>query len=189
MNDLTDNEKRALIDREITLAYPKMYKDFLRITGYNNEQWEDLLPFCISEFLTKKPINYQYQVAVIDKKLLNYMGRSMSLNLKSNSSPFWSQYRKPMYNNRGIYLAETDNNYKDGNYDEVKIPGEMDNFDCMLYHLDKMDFYHKAIITDYFLNEMTYQQLHKKYGITLISLKKAVDAGLASIRNKCKAIL
>ena len=70
MNNLTDDEKRALVDREITLAYPKMYKDFLRITGYNNEQWEDLLPFCISEFLTKKPIDYQYQVSVIDKKLL-----------------------------------------------------------------------------------------------------------------------
>ena len=188
MNDLTDNEKKALINREITLAYPKMYKDFLRITSYNSEQWEDLLPFCISEFLTKKSIDYQYKVCVIDKKILNYMGRSMSLNLKSSASPFWNQHRRSMYNNRGIYLAESDKNYQKGNYDEIKLPGEANNYDCMMEQLDKLDFYHKAIMNDYFLLGMTYREMNLKYGITLNSLKIAVTEGIKIIQDKCKAI-
>ena len=65
----------------------------------------------------------------------------------------------------------------------------MDEFDCMVQQLDKLDFYHKTIITDYFLNSMTYVQINKKYGISLIHLKRAVDNGLEIIRNKCKAIL
>jgi DNA-directed RNA polymerase specialized sigma subunit len=116
------------------------------------------------------------------------MGRSMSLNLKSSTSPFWGQYRRQMYNNRGIYLAESSKSYIDGEYDEIKLE-EIDEFECMVQQLDKLDFYHKAIITDYFLNSMTYAQINKKYGISLIHLKRAVDNGLEIIRNKCKAIL
>jgi hypothetical protein len=49
-----------------------------------------------------------------------------------------------------------------------------------------MNFYNQAILTDYFIYEMTYQQLNKKYGISLNHLRKAVDEGLAIIRDACK---
>ena len=185
MNELTTDEMRDMINREITLAYPKMLADEKQITSYNYHLYSDLLSFCLSEFLSKKDIQYQYKVCCIDKKILNYIGRSMSLNLRSSTSPYWSQIRKQSYNYRGVYLIETEDAYVNGQYDEIEI-SEDSNYECMMEQLNKMNFYNQAILTDYFINEMTYQQLNKKYGISLNNLRKAVDEGLAIIRDACK---
>ena len=90
-----------------------------------------------------------------------------------------------MYHNRGVYLIETENAYVNRQYDEIEV-SEDENYNCMMAQLSKMNFYNQAILTDYFINEMTYQQLNKKYGISLSHLRKAVDEGLAIIREACK---
>jgi hypothetical protein len=186
--DLTEDEMREMINREITLAYPKMLQDYKRISGYNFQQFEELLPFCLEQFLTKKPIEYQYKVCVTDKAILNYMGRSMSLNLKSSSSPYWNKIRKQSYNYRGVYLAETEDAYIKREYDVIQDPDTTDNYDCMLMQLDKLNFYYKPLVTDYYLNGLTYQQLNKKYGIALRHLKQAIDEGIKIIRTECKKL-
>ena len=56
----------------------------------------------------------------------------------------------------------------------------------MLIQLDKLDFYHKPLLTDYYLKGMTYEQLNKKYGIALRHLRKAIDKGIEIIRTECK---
>lgn len=187
MNELTPEEKRDMINYEISKAYPKMLADERRITSYNYHLYSDLLSFVLSEFLSKKSLDYQYKVCCIDKKILNYIGRSMSLNLRSSSSPYWNQIRKQSYNYRGVYLAETDDAYVLGQYDEIEIT-EDTNYDCMLTQLEKLDFYHKPLVTDYYLNQMTYQQLNKKYNISLNHLKKAIDKGIEIIRTECKKV-
>jgi len=194
MNDLTDNEKRDLVNREVTLAYSKMLQDEKRITSYNYKYFSDLLSFCLEQFLTKKTLDYQYKVAVVDKALLNYMGKSMALNLKSKSSPYWNQVRKASYNFRGVYEAEYENStYKTVNFDLEELD---DNFDlpihqsdpveCISHAVENLDFYHKAIMLDYYFNNMTYNEMNKKYNITLISLKKAVDQGKQLIKEQCQ---
>jgi hypothetical protein len=184
--ELTEDEMRDMINREITKAYPKMQKDFLRISSYNHQQFEELLPFCLEEFLTKKSIHYQFKVCVTDKAILNYMGRSMSLNLRSSSSPYWNKIRKQSYNYRGIYLAENQDAYIKREYDVITDPDEQDNFDCMLIQLDKLSFYHKPLVIDYFLNGMTYTKMFEKYKISIQHLKQAIDEGLETIRQECK---
>jgi len=191
--DLTEEEMREMINIKITQVYPKLYKDFLRITSYNREQFEDLLPFCIAEFLSKKDITYQYKVAVIDNALPNYMGKSMSINLRSSSSPFWHQYRQEGYNSRGAYLAETNNKYIQGEFDEIQdmlSPAtEVDPYECMMSAISKLDFYHQPLITDYYLKGMTYQQMNKKYGIALRHLKLAIDEGIKQIQQHCNQFI
>jgi hypothetical protein len=183
--NLTEDEMRDMINREITLAYPKMLLDERQITSYNYHLYSDLLSFVLSEFLSKKPIEYQYKVCCIDKKVLNYIGRSMSLNLRSSTSPYWSHIRRDSYNFRGIYLAETDKAYINGDYDEIEI-NEDDNYNCMLIQLNKLNFYLKPLIIDYYIQGMTYMQLNKKYGISLKHLKTAIDEGLNIIKTECK---
>jgi hypothetical protein len=185
VDELTDDEKRDMINIAIAKHYPKMLLDEKRITSYNYHLYSDLLSFCMEQFLCKKPLDYQFKVCVTDDAILNFMGRSMSLNLRSSSSPYWSHIRKDSYNYRGIYLAETDRAYIKGDYDEIEI-SEDDDFDCMLNQLSKLDFYHQPLITDYYLKNMTYLQLHKKYGISLRDLKTAIDKGLEIIRTECK---
>jgi hypothetical protein len=185
MNDLTEDEMRDMINREITLAYPKMCQDERRITSYNYHLYSDLLSFVLSEFLSKKPIEYQYKVCCVDKKILNYIGRSMSLNLRSSTSPYWSHIRRDSYNFRGLYLAETDKSYVNGDYDEISV-NQDDDYGCMLIQLEKLDFYHKPLIVDYYLKGMTYDQLNKKYGIALRHLRQAISEGLEIIKTECR---
>jgi hypothetical protein len=188
MNEFTQDEMRDMINIAITKAYPKLLKDEKRITSYNYHLYSDLLSFCMEQFLTKKSIDYQYKVCVTDDKILNYMGRSMSLNLRSSTSPYWSNIRSQSYNYRGVYLAETDKDYVNGKFDEIKLI-ESDSYDCMLTALDKLDFYHKPLITDFYLNGMSYVKMNKKYGISLDHLRKAIDNGLELIRQHCNKFL
>jgi len=193
IDELTEDEMRDMVNIKITQIYPKLYKDFRRITSYNYEQFEDLLLFCLHEFLTKKPISYQYKVAIIDNALLNYMGKSMSLNLKSSSSPFWHNYRQESYNSRGAYLAETENKYIQGEFDEIQdmlSPAtEVDPYECMMAAISKLDFYHKPLITDYYLKSMTYKQMNEKYGISLPHLKIAINEGIKQIQQHCNQFI
>ena len=185
INNLTEDEMRDMVNREITLAYPKMLLDEKRITSYNYHLYSDLLSFVLAEFLTKKSIQYKYKVCCVDKKILNYIGASMSLNLRSSSSPYWNQIRKQSYNYRGVYLAETDQAYITGQYDEITIAEDTD-YDCMLLQLEKLDFYHKPLLVDYYIQGMTFIQLNKKYGISLRHLREAINKGLEIIRTECK---
>jgi len=185
IDELTEDEMRDMINREITLAYPKMLLDEKRITSYNYHLYSDLLSFVLAEFLGKKSIQYQFQVCCINKKVLNYIGKSMSLNLRSSSSPYWNQIRKQSYNYRGVYLAETDQAYITGQYDEITIAEDAD-FECMLLQLEKLDFYHKPLLVDYYIQGMTFIQLNKKYGISLRHLREAINKGLEIIRTECK---
>jgi len=188
MNDLTEEEMRVFINSAITKAYPKMRKDEKRITSYNYHLYSDLLSFCLEQFLCKKPIDYQFKVCVTDDAILNFMGRSMSLNLRSSTSPYWSHIRRDSYNYRGLYLAESDKDYVTGNYDIIQEQ-EMDNQDCVLQALEQLDFYHKPLLTDYYLNGLNYSQLNKKYNISPNHLKKAIDKGISIIRQQCKQFI
>jgi len=186
--NLTDDEKRDMINIAITKHYPKMLKDERQITSYNYHLYSDLLSFCMEQFLIKKDINYQYKVCVEDDAILNYMGRAMSLNLRSSTSPYWSHIRRDSYNFRGLYLAESDKDYISGNYDIIQEQ-EMDSQDCVLQALEQLDFYHKPLLTDYYLNGLNYSQLNKKYGISPNHLKKAIDTGISIIKQQCKQFI
>lgn len=193
MNDLTTSEKWDYINIQVTKDYPKMAADAKRITSYNSEQFEDLLPFCIAELLTKKSIDYLYKLIVLDKALPNFMGKSMSLNLRSSTSPFWSKYRREGYNSRGIYLKETDKAYIQGEFEEITewdTPAEhIDSFECMMAALNKLDFYHSALLNDYFIKEMTFKAMNEKYGISLAHLRKDIDHGIKLIQQHCNHFL
>jgi hypothetical protein len=64
VDELTDNEKRDMINIAIAKHYAKMLKDERRITSYNYHLYSDLLSFCMEQFLCKKNIDYQYKVCV-----------------------------------------------------------------------------------------------------------------------------
>lgn len=196
-NNLTEDEMREMVNRKVTQKYEKLLKDCKQITTSNYHKYgEDLLAYCLEKFLLDKPIKYQFTVAVIDDKLPNYMGRAMSLNLKSSSSPFWAKYRRESYNSRGSYIVEYGD--KDKNHklpidefttvsDDFDVPVHIsDPVECISHAVENLDYYHKALVNDYFFNNMTYTQMNKKYGITLISLKKAIDKGKQLIKEQCQ---
>jgi len=189
MENLTIEDKKKAINAKITQHWNKMCQDEKRITSYMSDKWDDLLVFCLEEFLTKKPIDYQYEVAVVNDKLPNFMGRSMSLNLKSQSSPYWYKIRQHLFNTRGSYLTEQGEEFGKFDHDEIPDPDmaieDMNPRECMSAAVEKLDFYHRQLITDYFFNELTYKQIQAKYGIPLNSVQKDTKKAIKLLQQHC----
>jgi hypothetical protein len=185
---MTEEEKHKAINDKITQHWDKMCQDEKRITSYNSEQWDDLLAFTIAEFLEKKSLDYQYEVAVINDKLPNYIGKAMSLGIKSQTSPYWHKIRKPMYNTRGTYEAEYDpeyvNSYNELQHHDLPLE-EINPHECLLVALTKLNFYDATLIQEYFIEGKTYSELYTKYGITLNNLRKDINTAVNRIRKHC----
>jgi hypothetical protein len=194
---MTDSEKRDQINAKVTQYYPKMYRDSMQIAGANFEKYgSDLLAYCLEDFLCNKSIDYQYKISCIDEKLPNYIGYSMGLQIKSSSSPFWFKYRKEGYNSRGIYLAEDGSVEIDPSVeievdeidDEFDSPAYVKNdLDCVRYALEQLHWYDRILVDDYFIKGLTYSSMHKKYNISLNSLKKDINSALNKIRKICSS--
>ena len=188
--ELSDEQIRKEIAAVMNKEYHRYVRNSKIVAGSNYDMYgQDLLSFCISEFLTKKPLPYQYQVVVTDKKFENYLAKSMSLNIRSSTSPYWSKMRKESYISRVTYLADNEL-FQKGDYDEISdfdTPAQYYNpTECMMEALDKLDFYYKELITQYFLNKLTFAQMNKKYGITLNSLHKDMKKAIKKIQQHCK---
>jgi hypothetical protein len=194
---MSEEEKREQINAKVTQWYAKMYKDSMQIAGANFSLYgEDLLAYCLEDFLCNKDLDYQYKVSCIDDKLVNYIGRSMALQIKSSSSPFWFKYRKEGYNSRGIYLVEDGKEELDP---LIEMGEEMDvefdspayvknDLDCLRYALTQIHWYDSHLVNDYFIKGLTYQDMHVKYGITLNSLKRDINKALTNIKKLCSHI-
>jgi hypothetical protein len=190
---------KSEINDKINQYYNKMVADSIQISGYNKDTYsEDLLSYCLEYFLCNKTLEQQYKIAVIDNKLPNWIGRMMSLQIKSSTSPFFIKYRKQSVNARGSYLVEYNPNVKpidpefslDYIDEYFDLPShQKDIQDCLLYQINKLDFYHKALVVDYFINKLTYSQMYKKYNITLYSLKTSIAQGVEILKQKCKITL
>ena len=188
---ITEEENMKIaVDQAITKHWDKMCKDAIRITSYNSEIWEDLLPYTISEFLLKKSLEYQYQVAVIDNKLPNYIGLAMSMQIHSVTSGFWNEYRKESYNYRGIYLEEEKDEFKATRFDDPinTLDGEkyISPDECIEWALEQIPHYYRDLINLHYYQKMTYEQMHIKFGITYNSLKRDIAQGIKLIKKHCK---
>ena len=192
---MTEEEMKKQINAKVTQWYAKMYRDSMQISGANFEKYgNDLLAYCLEDFLCNKDIEYQYKVAVQDNKLPNYIGYSMGLQIKSSSSPFWFRYRKEGYNSRGIYLAEDGSVEIDPSVeievdeidDEFDSPYYIKNdLDCVRYALEQLHWYDRILVEEYYIKGVTFRDMHKKYNISLNSLKKDINKALAKIKNIC----
>ena len=187
---MSEEDKKIEINNKIVECYHKLVKDSKQVAGSNFEQYgDDLLSFCITEFLTKKDVDYQYQVAVIDDKLPNYIGRSMSMQIRSKTSPFYHTHRKSMYNSRGVYLAETgeidDSEYEDMDY-RLSPPKERSTEDCVKWVMEtQLDFYERTIIDKIYFQKWTKKRFMEYYGLPNNSFQKDLKKTINKFKTLC----
>ena len=197
MNELTAEEMRTMINLKVTQVYPKLLKDAKQVSGYNfNQYGYDLLYYTLEKFLCDKPVEYQYKVAITDNKLANYIGRAMSTHIKSSTSSFWHKYRKEAYNSRGVYEAEyrTEDTPKTLEYSPDYINEDFDSpylsndlGECVVWALNNIHWYYRQILTDYYIENLTYMQIHKKYNISLNSIAQDIKKGHKLIKELCQS--
>jgi len=147
--------------------------------GIMSDYTDDICAFMYTEFMKQKPEKIEQMLD--DDKVLNWMLRSTSFQIKSSSSPFYTQYRKKRSGMVPTYFIED-------SYDSQAV--EMDDyFQCMMETLseesDLLDWYEKKLIDMKYLKQMTYQQIVDAYGFSQISTKKHLNKALDKIEKYC----
>lgn len=171
------------IDRELGRVIEKHYKWLLKeITtkiakDQMSEYGPELLHFVIIELYNKSP-EYKKQL-LSDNKVQYWLLTSSGLQLRSGSSPFYRQIRS---NRMSARSGAEDLDFATWEpYD-----GEM--YDCFTQGMEQLDFYHRKLIEEKYLNEMTFKDISNKYQIAQHHIKKDLYIALQLIRDHCQHV-
>jgi len=148
--------------------------------GKMAEYTDDICAFMYTEFMKQSP--EKIEQILEDGKILNWMLRSTSFQIRSGSSPFYSKYRKKRANMVPEYFGESSYNQ----HDAVELD---DYYQCMMECLSEenglLDWYEKKLIDMKYLKQMTYNQIVETYGFSLISTKRHLTKALDKIEKHC----
>ena len=148
--------------------------------GIMAEYTDDICAFMYEEFMKQKPekIEQMYD----DGKILNWMLRGTSFQIRSSTSPFYSKYRKKRANMIPEY-------YGDFGYDQHDNIELDDYYQCMMETLSEesevLDWYEKKLIDMKYLRQMPYQEIIDKYGFSQVSTRQHIAAALDKIEDYC----
>jgi len=148
--------------------------------GIMSDYTDDICSFMYTEFLKQSPEKIEQMVN--DDKILNWMLRATSFQIKSGSSPFYTKYRKKRAGMVPTYFAES-------GYDQHDAIELDDYYQCMMECLEEengvLDWYEKKLIDMKYLKQMTYYQIVDKYGFSQISTKNHIESALNKIEKYC----
>jgi len=99
------------------------------------------------------------------------------MQLKSSTSPFYREARKFRMGIRNAELPEM--------FDTSTYLEDNELYECMMREIKELHWYYQRLIEEKWNNKLTYQDLRKKYGITLASLKNDLNTAYNILHNKC----
>ena len=148
--------------------------------GRMAEYTDDICSFMYTEFLKQSP--EKIEQIERDGKIMNWLLRGTSFQIRSGSSPFYSKYRKKRAGMVPVYFGES--SYEQ--HDAIELD---DYYQCMMYCLEEedspLDWYEKKLIDMKYLKQMTYYQIVDTYGFSQISTKRHIDNALDKIEKYC----
>lgn len=179
--DYSNAEMKSIIDNTITEMYDQLVINTKNICTYNSDLWADnLLADTLWRFL-KRPIKDQWGV-FMKGKLERYLTSAMSMALHSSTSPFYFKYRKP----NGKYRELLDN--VDGGYDyEYGVDDDSrlqmkHNIEIVADEIEKLHFYNKQLIRDYFYEGMRLKDMGEKYNINAQRIARDIRKALIELK-------
>jgi hypothetical protein len=149
------------IDKGVNEWFRKNYL-YLRREIANNickdgmsDYTDDLLQYMCEWFLSRS--DELKQNLLENDTIANYILRGASIQLKSNTSPFYSKVRKFKMSARdGVGLPDG------STYDNIPIE-EDDLYICMMRELENMHWYYRELIKQKHFEGLTLQQMRQKY--------------------------
>ena len=118
-------------------------------------------------------------------KLKWYVLSGAGMQLRSNTSPFWNIHRKHKMYARENGLPGSDNNIFERVDDTEEMSTEV-YFKCMKEEIEKLHWYHKTLLKEYWEQGMFLDDLHAKYNISKKHLTKDLNQAILTIRENCK---
>ena len=183
--ELSDTEKKAIIDKELTLIYPALVINSERICSYMKDSWAQDLLTIIVEYFLQMDIDKQYTIVTTSSKnassLEKYLTRSMALSVKSGTSPFYRTIRMKMEKHREL-LPDFDYSPMIGNTD----PDAEDHWEDKLNNLGpavaNLDYYDKYLVTEHYFKQQTIQEISIKTQITQQRLSADIKKALKKLK-------
>lgn len=181
------NQKKAIIDKEITAIYSALVINSEKICSYMADSWAaDLLTIVIEYFL-RMDIDKQYQIVTTPSKkassLEKYLTKCMALSVKSSTSPFYRTYRMRMYKHREL-IPDFDYSKMIGNFnpdDEDKWGDRLENIHS---EISKLDFYDRYLIDEHYFKEQRIEDISNKTQIHQQQLSKDIKKALNKLKIK-----
>ena len=149
--------------------------------GQMSQHADDLSVLIYEEFM-KKPHAQKLQMYQ-DNKILNWMLRAASFQIKSGSSPFYRLHRKHSVKHIPSYFAENEGK-------AITKEGEWNNDDAWLcvkeaMTEDNIGWYYSKLLDMKFIQQMTYTDMCEKYGFAINTLKKDIKRALEAAKQHC----
>lgn len=183
---MTQGEKKVILDDWWKTNHNQLKINVWKCLGYSqaahNKWGDDLLAWSYEQF-TKKPIDKQYEIYE-GGKLEHYITRGFALAIKSNTSPFFHQYRK--FNSRSAQV----NTQSDYQGKAIYIPKEYskleDKEQLVRDAVATLDFYDRHIVTQYYYGGESVLAMAKKLDINPSTLSKDIKKALVKLKMVIK---
>ncbi len=118
-------------------------------------------------------------------KLKWYVLSGAGMQLRSSTSPFYSRIRKHKMSARENGLEGSDKNIFERIDDTEEMCTEC-YFTCMKREIEKLHWYNKTLLKEYWEQGMGLDALNEKYGISKKHLTKDLNAAILTIRENCE---
>lgn len=122
-----------------------------------------------------------------DDKLRWYILRGCALQLKSSTSPFYRLHRREKMQSRENYT----HNHSEatsgiGILEQIYEPYKMPEWEeCFHREWEKLHFYEKTLLERKFIQNWTFEELHKTYNISKVHLTKDINCAVIKLRKLC----
>ena len=187
--DMGNNQKKVIIDKEITRLYPALVMNSEKICSYMADSWSADLLAIVIEYFFKMDLDKQYKIVTTPSKnapsLEKYLTRCMALSVKSSTSPFYRKYRMRMYKHREL-IPDFDYSKMIGNVN----PDDEDKWSMQLEGLSgaiaSLDFYDRYLIDEHYFKQNRIEDISNKTQIHQQQLSKDIKKALNKLKQKLK---
>jgi DNA-directed RNA polymerase specialized sigma subunit len=166
---VTDNYEWLLGEIETNVAKDRMSQYASDLTTYLIETLYTMPEEKVSQLLDNGKVGH-------------YLLVGAGMQLRSSTSPFYRQFRKFKMSARED--GQSGHNYSI--FEKPDIPYDESLYQCFKEAMGELDFYDEALMTKYFYEEWTLQQMYEYYNISKRHIIKDINRILNQIRQHCK---
>ncbi len=147
--------------------------------GKMNQYSHDLVIHMIETLYTQSEEKINQMID--DDMLGRWLLIGASQQLRSSTSPFYRIYRQEKSWARESGMEGSFSNI----FERPETVYDDSLMECMKEEWEELNFYDKEIMTKYWMDEQSLQQIHEYYGITKLSLTRDINRVINQIREKC----
>ena len=122
----------------------------------------------------------------MEGKLERYITSGMSIALHSKTSPFYSKYRKPNSKFRELITGGAEYDYSDNIIGPGATVERKQLWEDIHGYIDKLNFYDKFLVTEYFMKEIKIKEIARKTNINASSVSRDIKKALVKLKEMLK---